>query len=209
MSWLRRHAAWIWPALLVTGLVLVALTRLWSGWAGRPESTMGAEVHGVVTADANDLAAIARRIRTLQEERSRTREQFTALAARAADCRQHVAALDDMLASGRLTECPVFLREETTVRALQKIIREASGSEAAGQPAESQLSTAGAVARERLRARLEALRDQLRAETATLDARTEALRLELDLQATQIEALQGNVLERLQGHARDRSAPAA
>ncbi|MBE3070088.1 MAG: hypothetical protein IMZ66_07610 [Planctomycetes bacterium] len=209
MSWLRRHAAWIWPASLITGLILVALVRLWSGWAGKPETSMGAQVHGVVTADSDDLAAVARRIRTLQEERSRTREQFTALVSRAADCRQHVAALDEMLASGRLTDCPVFLREETTVRALQKIIREAAGSGIASQPDENQLSTAGVVARQRLRAKLGVLRDQLHAETATLETRTEALKRELDLQATQIEALQAKVLERLESRMRGPSAPAA
>lgn len=209
MSWLRQHAAWIWPASLLIGLILVALVRIWSGWAGRPQSSMGAEAHGVVTADSDDLAAVARRIRTLQEDRSRTREQFTALVSQAADCRQHVAALDDMLASGRLTECPVFLREETTVRALQKIIREAAGSGSAGQPDEDPLSTASVVARERLRAKLEVLRDQLRAETATIETRTEALRRQLDLQAAQIEALQANVLERLQSRTEGPSAPAA
>ena len=209
MSWFRQHAVWIWPASLMAGLVLIAVVRVWSGWASNPVTSLGAEGTGVVAGDADDLASTARRIRVLKELVGRMREQFTAVQARTSTCRQQVAALDEMLASDRLTDCPAFLREQTTVRALQKIIREATGSEDPSARDQDRLNTAAVVARERLRTKLQVLRDQLTEEATRLETQAATLRQQLTVQTAELETLQREARRQLQSRSAAGLTPAA
>ena len=102
-----------------------------------------------------------------------------------------------MLAGRTLTSCPPFLRDDTTVRALQQIIREASGPAQTDADGDTRLATAAAVARERLRARLLTLRDRLGREIADLQARATALRQRQRLQETGIRQMRRQVERRL------------
>lgn len=209
MSWLRRHGVWAWPLLLAAGLAFVAAVRLWPGWASRPVSSLASEGGGVVAGDRADLAASARRLRTLQDETGRTREQLAAVQAEAVAIQEQVAILDEMLLTDRLTFCPDFLRDQTTVRALQKIMREAADTAPPQAADQNNLSTAAAVARERLRAKLEALRDQLADRTTALDQQAADLRQRLLLETTELQQLQRKVDLELQSRAASRAAPAA
>jgi len=172
-------------------------------------TSLGAEGTGVVAGDADDLASTARRIRVLKELVGRMREQFTAVQARTSTCRQQVAALDEMLASDRLTDCPAFLREQTTVRALQKIIREATGSEDPSARDQDRLNTAAVVARERLRTKLQVLRDQLTEEATRLETQAATLRQQLTVQTAELETLQREARRQLQSRSAAGLTPAA
>jgi chromosome segregation ATPase len=192
LYWLQRHAKWAWPIALVVGVLLVVGLRVWPGGSPRRASS---------DAQASDLASAARRIRFLQDQVNRTRQQLVSLQTEAAARRGRVAALDEMLATDSLAECPPFLRDDTTVRALQKIVREAADSTAAGTPGHDRLDTAASVARERLRSKLDALRDQLGREAADLDAQAETLRQRLQILTGEVEQLQRDIRRELQGRA--------
>jgi hypothetical protein len=195
----RRQIAWFWPALLLAGLAAVAAFRMWSGWATRPMVASDAAADGRVAGEASDLAAAGRRLRLLHARQ-------TATAARLADLRTDIATrqhqtrtLEEMLAGGRLTDCPPFLRENTTVRALQKIIREAGGAAQTDTGRDPRLTTAAVVARERLRAKLLALRDQLDREAADLEAQATVLRQQQRLQETAADEMRRRIEEQLDG----------
>jgi len=198
MSWLKRHAAWIWPASLATGAALVLLLRLVPGWPAHPASGTAGEQSGVVSGASSNLAAAARQLRMLQEQVGRTRDQLAAFHAETSSRRQRIATLDEMLAGDSMTDCPPFLREDTAVRALQTIIREASGP-ASGAGGRDQLNTAATVARERLRSKLELLRDQLLREIADFDARSEVLRARLTQESEDVERIRRQIQRELQG----------
>ena len=198
MLWLRRHAAWAWPAVLVAGLLGVVAIRIWSGWSEEAMTPMATETEGVIVGESDGLAALARRIRDLQDTSGETRGRLSVLQKDVGARRQHVATLDAMLASDRLTDCPAFLRQQTTVRALQKIIREAADSPRPERGDQSLLSTAAAVARERLRGKLTMLRHQLLEEIADLESQTATLRQRLHLQTTELQRLQRQVRQDLQ-----------
>lgn len=204
MSWLRQHITWIWPAVLVVGLALVVTIRLWSGWAERPMASLASETDGVVSGESDGLVAAARRIRALQSQSAATRQQLAALQKDSSAKRQHAATLDTMLASDRLTDCPDFLRQQTTVRALQNIIREAADTTPSESPDQSRLNTAAAVARERLRTKLEALRSQLAEEIGDLETQATTLRQRLQLQTAELERLQRQAKRQLQSRASSR-----
>jgi chromosome segregation ATPase len=201
LYWLQRHAKWAWPIALVVGVLLVVGLRVWPGGSPRRASSDAGAANGVAAAQASDLASAARRIRFLQDQVNRTRQQLVSLQTEAAARRGRVAALDEMLATDSLAECPPFLRDDTTVRALQKIVREAADSTAAGTPGHDRLDTAASVARERLRSKLDALRDQLGREAADLDAQAETLRQRLQILTGEVEQLQRDIRRELQGRA--------
>ena len=198
MTWLRRHAAWAWPAMLVAGLALVVAIRLGSEWANPQASTAATESQGLVVGDSDPLAAAGRRLRLLQQETGQIRDQLAAIQNDVTVRREQAAAIDEMLSAGRLTDCPPFLQEDTTVRALQKIIREATASDGPETTVQGPLSTAAAVARQRLRRKLEVLRDQRLQESAGLDAQAETLRAQLRLQTQELQRLQNEVQRQLQ-----------
>jgi len=201
MSWLRHHIAWVWPAALVVGLALVVIIRVWSGWADRPMASLASETDGVVSGESDGLVAAARRIRALQSQSAATRQQLAALQNDSSTKRQQAATLDTMLASDRLTDCPDFLRRQTTVRALQNIIREAADATPSESPDQSRLNTAAAVARERLRTKLEAVRSQLADEVDDLETQAITLRQQLQLQTAELERLQRQAQRQLHGRA--------
>lgn len=193
----RRQVAWFWPAVLLAGLVAIAAFRMWSGWATRPMVASGGRSEGRVAGEAADLAAAGRRLRHLHAQMADTAGRLADLATDTAARRRQIRMLEDMLASGRLTECPPFLQAETTVRALQKIIREAGGAAQADGGRDGRLSTAAAVARERLRTRLLALRGELEREVADLQARADALRQQQRLQEIRVREMRRRIERRL------------
>ena len=198
MYWLQRHAKWVWPIALVAGVLLVVGLRVWPGWPCPPAPGDGGAGSGVVAGQASDLASAARRIRFLQEQVNRARQQLVSLQNEASSRRGRVAAINEMLATDTLTECPPFLRDDTTVRALQKIVREAAESGGAGASGRDRLNTAASVARERLRSKLDALRDQLTREAADLDTQAETLRQRLHLLCGEVEQIQRDIHRELQ-----------
>jgi hypothetical protein len=197
---LRRRAVWAWPAVLVAGLGLILVFRLVDGPSGSSAASPAGGSSGVVAGEPSDLAAAARRIRLLQAQVSQTRDQLAALQTQARNIRQQIITLDEMLAGDSLTDSPGFLRDDTSVRALQKIIREAASSPATSDEPD-RLGTAAVVARERLRSKLESLREQLTHETAALDAQSGALRQRLRLQSDEVEHLQRQVQKELKSSA--------
>jgi len=201
LSWLQRHAKWAWPIALVAGVLLVVAVRLWPGGPPCPARSDGNPRSVVAAGQASDLASAARRLRFLQEQVNRTRQQLVSLQTEAAARRGRIAAIDEMLATDCLAECPPFLRDDTTVRALQKIVREAAESPRDGPAGRDRLDIAASVARERLRSRLDALRSQLAREAADFDKQAEALRQRLQLLGGEIEQLQREIHRELQSHA--------
>lgn len=205
MSWLKRHATLMWPLAVLTILALVAVVRLGPGWANRPLASPQAGAHGVATAGPDALAT-ARRISQLEGEAGRTREQLAAVQTETSRRRERIVTLDEVLVTGSLADCPSFLKDDTTVRALQKIIREAS--ESVGTPADGQdrLNTAATIARQRLRQKLESLRDQLQQDLGRLDSQAEALRQRLRLQTEELDLLERQIHRQSRSRTLDRSA---
>jgi len=201
LYWLQRHAKWVWPIALVGGVLLVIAVRLWPGGSPCPARSDGGPRSVVAAGQASDLASAARRLRHLQEQVNQTRRQLVSLQTEAAARRGRIAAIDEMLATDSLAECPPFLRDDTTVRALQKIVREAADSPGEGAAGRDRLGIAASVARERLRSKLDALRDPLVREAADLDKQAEALRQRLQLLAGEVEQLQREIYRELQGRA--------
>jgi hypothetical protein len=203
MAWLERHSTWIWAVSIVAGIVVVLGVRVASEHP--TPSTAGTRLwrvpdgpsRGVITGESSDLATAARRARVLQDQVGQMRQELASLQTEAITRRQRIAAINEMLAGDSYTDTPVFLREDTTVRALQKIIREAAGSPDPSATQQDRLSTAATVARERLRAKLEALREQLAGEASDLDARAESLRQRVRLQSEEAERLQREMQKEL------------
>jgi hypothetical protein len=126
------------------------------------------------------------------------REQIDGLQTEsAARCRQ-IAALDETLVAGSFDDCPPFLSDDATVRAFQRIIRETEGETDRAAPDHDRLNTAAAVARERLRMKFEAMRDQLVREADDLDAQAEELKVRLHAQSVEVERLDWQVRQQLQ-----------
>jgi hypothetical protein len=192
MSWLKGHAPMIWPAAVLAALGLVVLIRMGSGWTDPPPVSADADHRGIATAEP-DAMATARRIRLLEDQAGRTREQLAAVQTETSVRRERVATLDEMLASDSLTDAPGFLKDETTVRALQKIIREAAASSRPVDNDSSRLNTAATVARERLRQKLESLRSQFAQELGKLEAQSDALRDKLRTQTEALDHLQRQI----------------
>lgn len=198
MSWLRRHMARAWPAVLLAGLLAVAAIRVGSGWTSGPAPTLATETNGIVAGRSDDLATAARRFRLLQDQSGETRRCLAALQSDVAAKRQQRNTLDAMLATNRLTDSPAFLRGQTTVRALQKIIREATDTGVTEAADQSRLNTAAAVARERLRRKLEAIHSELAEDIDRLEARAAATRHQLHFQTAELQRLRRRVQRQLQ-----------
>ena len=206
MSWLRRHMAWAWPAVLLAGLLATAAIRLWSDWASGPVPSLAAQTDGVVAGESDDLATAARRFRLLQDQSGETRGRLAALQSDVSAKRQQVRTLDAMLASNRLTDCPAFLQQQTTVRALQKIICEAADTGVTEAADQSRLNTAAAVARERLRRKLEAIRSQLAEDIDHLEAQATATRHQLHFQTAESQRLRRRLQRQLESRAPGRQS---
>lgn len=202
MQWLQRHAKWAWPAALVVGVLVAAAVRFWPGPEKSPAE--GGPRAGIAAATPSDLASAARRLRFLQDQMNRLREELSAAQTEAALRRSRAAAIDEMLARGAMTEAPPFLHDDTTVRALQKIMREAAEAPAAPASQPDRLGTAASVARERLRSRLEALREQHRREAADMDGQAEALRRRLQLLSADIRQIHRQITRELDDRAPDK-----
>ena len=198
MSWLRRHARWAGSVALLAVLVLLIVVRLGSEWGDRTPAPANADSGGVVAGQPDSLTLTAQHIRLLQDEVMRTRERLAALQTDSSVRRDRIAALDEMLAADCLTPCPDFLREETTVRALQKIIREAADSAGPPTTVQTPLHTAATVARERLRTKFQVLRGQLVQEINALETQADSLRNSLHLQTDELERLQRQANRQLQ-----------
>ena len=195
MGWLRRHAVWAWPAVVIFGLALVLLARLLPTWTGRlPSVRLMTESSGLVAAQSADLASVARRVRSLRDDLARIHHKLAALRNETSLRQERVATLEKMLADDTLTQAPAFLCEDTTVRALQQIIREASNP---AVPDQDRLNTAAAVARQRLRQKLEGIRNQLVQEVADRSAEADILREQLHLRTVEIERLQQQINRQL------------
>jgi chaperonin cofactor prefoldin len=201
MSWLKRHVAWAWSAILFAGLALVLLIRLGSGMLTPTDAGPPSEDRGIVGGDSDTLTASAKRIRTLQDQVATLREQLAAAQIDLALRHERIATLRQMLNTDSLTDCPVFLHDETTVRALQKIVRDARQPQGPLVSDETSLSTAASVATERLRGRLEAIRDQMDREAAAIETRVEGMRQQLHLQTDELENLRRQVNKQLQSSA--------
>ena len=197
MPRLERHVAWIWPAILLAGVISIVAFRVWSGWATRPVVATADGTEGIIEGDGADLAAAARRVRQLQTKVDQAHRRLADLRTEAADKREQIRTLEAMLTTGRLTDSPHFLHSQTTVHALQKIIREAAGSTFVDADREARLNTAAVVARERLRAKLAALADELKQNLAEIDRQAATLRQHLRLQSTSLERLRRQIQERL------------
>ncbi len=204
MSRLQRHAAWAWLVVLVVGVLVAAALRLGPERTGVPSSAAATDTDGFVPGEPGTLAATAQRVHNLQIQVSRVREQLAAVQTEADDRRQRIAAIDALLSEDGYAECPAFLQEDNTVRALQKIIREAAGATRPDSSGEERLSTAAAVARERLRSKLSVMRDQFLEEAADQDAQAEVLRQQVRQQTEEVEYLQRVMQQEL-----DRSTSAA
>jgi hypothetical protein len=177
----RYRIAWIWPVLLAAVVLSVVVFRVWSGWATRPMMASADGSEGLVGGSGGDPAAAVARARRLRAEAEAIRRRLAALAAEAVARRDEIRTLDRMLSTGPLTECPPFLRDEAGVTALQKVLREAAGATQAGDDERTRLHTAAAVARERLRARLAALRNDRLHQVSDLEREVASLRQELHL----------------------------
>ena len=209
MSLSERPGVWFWTALLLAALASIVIVRVWSGWAGRPVTSAAADDHGRITADADSLTAMAHRMRGLQDESRRTRDQLTAAEADAEARRGEIEVIDRMLDSGRLTDCPAFLSEQTTVRALQKIIAEANSQPAPGNAPAGNLNTAALVAQERLRRKLQSIREEADEELKTLSRQAQALRELLARQVHELDDLGRELQRRLQSSQSSESPIAA
>ncbi|HUX00143.1 MAG: hypothetical protein WBD63_09630 [Phycisphaerae bacterium] len=198
MSRPNRRIAWVFAAGAAVVLAIGGL-RLLSAWRGAPAPAEAGD-SGLVastdarTGDAAALANLARRVRTLRDNLNRTRSGLQQAERQSADLRERVAVLDDMLARDTLTDCPIFLHEETTVRALQSILREATESRV---PAAGRMATGEMIARQRLRQRLTLLRDEMDQQARDLDARADVLRADLRRQADELAGIEQGLMSRL------------
>jgi len=191
--------AWACAAALLAGVAVIAAVRLFSTWHGGPAPAVAGDGRGIIAATdspshprtlPNDqsLASLARRLRLLQEDLNDTRGRLAKAETEAVLLRDRAATLDRMLAEDSLTDCPLFLHDETTVRALQGILREADDNR----------TDAGAlIARQRLRRRLAGLRDQMALEADDREAEADALHGRLRQKADDLETLQQSLLSRL------------
>jgi hypothetical protein len=195
----ERQVAWFWPVLLLAALAAIAAFRMWSGWATRPMVASDDRADGRVAGEPTDLAAVGRRLRHLHARQAATARRLADVRTQMAVRRRQAHTLDRMLDGQGLTDCPPFLREDTTVRALQQIIREAGGPSQTDGDGDTRLATAAAVARERLRARLLALREQLDREVTDLEARADGLRHRQRLQERAIQQMRRQIERGLDG----------
>jgi len=199
MSRPKHSIAWACAATLLAGVAVLAAVRLFSAWEGGPAPAVAGDGRGIIAAtdspsdpgtlaNGPSLASLARRIRLLQEDLNDTRGRLAKAETEAVLLRDRVVTLDRMLAGDSLTDCPLFLHDETTVRALQGILREAA---AGGTDA------AATIARQRLRRRLTVLRDQMAQEAADRQAEADALHGRLRQEADDLETLQQSLMSRL------------
>jgi hypothetical protein len=178
--------------------------RLGPGQPGIPGTASATD--GDIPGNSSALSATARRVKLLESQVSRLREKLSAIQTESDDRRVRIAAIDAMLAEDAYVDCPPFLQEDSTVRALQKIICEAGSVTPYG---EERLSTAAAVARERLRSKFQALRDQYSEEADNLDEQAGALNQRVHTEVIEVEHLQQVIREELEHTAASTTATSA
>jgi hypothetical protein len=186
-------------------MLVIAGVRLFSAWHGGPVPAVAGDGRGIIAAtdpsnlpDGQSLASAARRIRLLQEGLNDTRGRLAKAETEAVLLRDRAATLDRMLAEDSLTDCPLFLQGETTVRALQGILREAADG----------TDTAAVIARQRLRRRLTMLRDQMAQDADDREPEAKALHGQFRRQADDLEALQQSLMSRLSQTGDNQEKPA-
>jgi hypothetical protein len=145
---------------------------------------------GVAEAESADLAALARRVRALRLSLASMRERLAETEGRGRRLRDQAEDLDHMLAADALTQSPPFLRDETTVLALQSLLTETG---------DDRPETTGteAVAARRLRQKLALIRDRYAREADGLERLVETLRAEVRARSEQVVALQKQVSDEL------------
>lgn len=206
MSWLGRLLRWSLPLLAVVAVLALVFSIHY--FSAGPDSVVAASSdgdRGRAALRSSDLAALARRLKALQDQTTALRQQLATAQAQAEVARDHAGALDSMLSGNMLTPTPGFLRDETTVRALQGIIREAAGSEGPAKGSQDRIDTAATIARERLKQKLETLRDNLQQEATCLETQAEDLQERIRNQSAEMETLQAGINRHLK--AKSQSGP--
>ena len=183
-------------ALLATVGVLVGLLA-----AARritlQESSAASHGRAATTAESGDLAELARQVRRASSELTETRCLMAERQAQSKKLRQQIADLDSMLANGNFLRCPTFLWEDAAVRALQQVVREATENHSLSEASRSRLETAAMIARQRLRSKLGALRENMVQSANRLDEETEALRAEIQSESQRENSLHQRLTEQL------------
>lgn len=197
MSWLARLVRWSLPLLAV--MAVLALVASIHYFQAVPADAVAADGdHGRAALRSSDLATLARRYKALEDQTTPLRLQLAAAQAQATVARDHASTLNSMLDGNSLTQTPLFLQDESTVRALQGIIREAAGPEGPGRAAEDNLGTAATIARERLRQKLETLRESLDQQATRLETQAGELVERIRNQSAEMEMLRSDINRRLQ-----------
>ena len=207
---LARMATWAWVVLLVGGLAAIVLGIQYTSGRSFSAAAAPAGPSGALgNPRTSDLAELARRGREHQRQLLALREQLAGTQGQTDLLHERAATLEAMLAGDSLTQCPVFLQEETTVRALQGIIREAVASDAPGNDAGvNRLDTAATIARSRLRRRLEMLREDRQQQALGLEDLACDLRGRIRQQAAELESFQSRINRHLRAAASAPPAPA-
>lgn len=195
------HAARAWTGATIAVVAAVLTWRLVApalgvGQDGPSVTAPHAATEGTAAGSA-PLARLARQVRLGQEALRQRHEQLDRLSSRSAQVAARIATLDAMLADGRLTESPGFLEKESSVRALQGILREAAAETPRTDADRQRLHMTADIARERLGQKLGALRGEAAAEAARAAEEAEALRDDIRRRTCEIEDLQARLLREL------------
>jgi len=202
MSGHVRAATGLWVVVFIAGLSALVLGIQYASSASSFRLFGASSVEAAASdgagdpAASNSLADLARHGRELQSRLLAMREQLATTQKQVDQLAERTGTLDAMLAGNSLTQCPVFLQDESTVRALQGIIREAIASETPGT-APNGLDTAATIARSRLRRRLEMIREDLLQQSTALQQQAETLRGHIREKTTEIEAVEKQIRRRL------------
>jgi len=183
-------------ALLATVGVLAGLLAA-DGRITLQEGSTTGRGRAAAMAESGKLAELARQVRTASSELTETRCLMAERQAQSTKLRQHIADLDAMLANGDFLRCPTFLWEDAAVRALQQVVREATENRSLSEANRSRLETAAMIARQRLRSKFGALRENMVQSAKRLDEETEALRAEIQSESQREDSLHQRLTEQL------------
>ena len=202
------------PAVFTSLLALLATIGVLAGLlaaAGRitlQEGSTNGRGRAATTAESGDLAELARQVRTASTKLSETRCLMAERQARSTKLRQHIADLDSILTNEDFLRCPTFLWEDVAVRALQQVVREATENRSLSEANRSRLETAAMIARQRLRSKLGALRENMVQSANRLDEETEALQAAIQSESQRENSLHQRLTEQLKLRA-DAAPPTA
>jgi len=187
------RSGWMWIGLVVAGLAAAVLCRWRAGPPTEPASAGGSV--GLVGAEAGRPPDLLARVGRLEAEAAQVESRRRTLCHQARERRRWARVLDEMVESGRLSDAPDFLRGQTTILALQRIIRMASAGGPAGGRADPRFQTAAAVAQSRLRGKLTALAERFRAEAEDFERQAAALETEARLKREAAAAIRRRLAE--------------